>query len=54
VGSVGGVDVSAETVRKARSPGEVFIKPAMAKYFESLKALITPTEEELALGETNI
>ena len=54
VGKVAGVDITADVLKKARSPGEVFVKPAMAKYFETRRALVTPTKEELAVVEANV
>lgn len=54
VGRVGDVNVTADDLAKAKTPGQVFVRPAMTKYFESRKELITPSEEELKIVQENI
>jgi hypothetical protein len=54
VGRVGDVNVTADDLAKAKTPDQVFVRPAMTKYFESRKELITPTEEELKIVQENI
>ncbi len=54
IGRVGEVNVTAAELAQSKTPGQLFVSPAIAKYFESRTALITPTKEELRIVQANI